>query len=198
MNEAVHGFFLGLSLIVAIGAQNAFVLRQGLRRSHVFTVCLICALSDAVLISVGVAGIGEIIQFAPMTLVLLRIGGVVFLTVYGAMAARKAWRGGEGLTAAPGRAGSLAVAAGTALAFTWLNPHVWLDTVVLVGTVAASTRDPWVFGAGAMLASFVFFFSLGYGARLLEPFFARPVAWRILDGLIAVVMWMIAAGLALG
>lgn len=193
------GFFLGLSLILAIGAQNAFVLRQGLRREHVFWISLTCALSDAVLIAAGIAGAAALAGAAPWLLAGLRWGGVAFLIVYGARSFRAAWKGGEALAPAGQGAGSLKAALLTSLALTWLNPHVYLDTVVLVGSVSAGWPGAeWAFGAGAVTASFSFFFGLGYGARLLAPLFARPSAWRALDLGVGATMWAIAAGLALG
>ncbi|SMC74076.1 LysE/ArgO family amino acid transporter [Primorskyibacter flagellatus] len=196
MKSAVAGFSLGLSLILAIGAQNAFVLRQGLRRQHVFAIALTCALSDAVLIVAGVAGFGALIETMPSLGAAMRWGGAVFLFFYGARAFWAAWRGGEVLEAGQG-AGSLRAALLTCLALTWLNPHVYLDTVVLLGSVSAQYAA-WPFGIGAVTASFAFFFALGYGARLLAPVFARPMAWRVLDALIGVIMWAIAATLVSG
>ena len=195
------GFALGFSLILAIGAQNAFVLRQGLRRRHVFWVCLACALSDAVLIAVGVAGFGALAQVAPWFGPAMRWGGAAFLIVYGGLRLRAAWRGGERLDAAAGAGAGLAATLGTVLAFTWLNPHVYLDTLGLIGAVStqyAATPAKIAFGLGAVLASFVFFFSLGYGARLLAPAFQSARAWRLLDLGIGVVMWVLAAGLIRG
>ena len=192
------GFTLGLSLIVAIGAQNAFVLRQGLAQAHVLPVVLTCALSDAVLIALGVAGFGALTAAWPWLPQLLRWGGAAFLIVYGARAALSAWRGGEALTPGDRGKGSLRAAVLTCLALTWLNPHVYLDTVVLVGSLAAGSERPVAFGAGAVAASFAFFFALGFGARALAPVFARPRAWQALDAGIALLMWTIAAGLILG
>jgi len=175
------------------------VLRQGIRREHVFAVCLTCALSDAVLILGGVGGIGAATGAAPWLLPALRWGGVAFLTVYGARAFLAAWRGGAAMVPAGQGAARLWPVLATCLALTWLNPHVWLDTVVLVGGIAAQFADlKWVFGAGAALASLVFFFALGYGARLLAPVFARPAAWRVLDALVGCLLWAIAASLAFG
>lgn len=195
------GFGLGLSLIVAIGAQNAFVLRQGLRGEHVLPVVLVCALSDAVLITAGVAGVGALVQQVPWLLVVVRVGGAAFLLAYAALAARRALRpSGDALDAdAPTRRGTPGAVVLTALALTWLNPHVYLDTVVLLGSVAATQGDAraW-FGAGAVLASAVWFTGLGFGARLLRPVFARPGAWRVLDAGIAVVMVGIAVSLLAG
>lgn len=189
------GFLLGLSLIVAIGAQNAFVLRQGLRREHVLGVCLTCALSDAVLIAAGVAGFGEAAQWAPWLEPVMRHAGAAFLVVYGLRSLRAALRGGGGALTPTAEAASAGLGAtvGTCLALTWLNPHVYLDTVVLLGSVAAPFgAEKGAFGLGAATASFVFFFALGFGARLLRPVFARPAAWRALDAGIGVVMCAIA------
>ncbi|MGV6846971.1 MAG: LysE/ArgO family amino acid transporter [Marinibacterium sp.] len=191
----IAGFMLGLSLIVAIGAQNAFVLRQGVMRAHVFWVCLTCALSDAVLITAGVAGFGRLDAAWPWVGPALRFGGAAFLLFYGARSLWSAIRGGETLTARGQDGAPLAAVLATALALTWLNPHVYLDTVVLIGSVAATYPDRVAFGFGAVLASFTFFFSLGYGARALAPVFARPGAWRVLDLAIAAIMWAIAARL---
>ena len=200
LSVLLAGFGLGLSLIVAIGAQNAFVLRQGLRGEHVVAVVLVCALSDAVLITAGVAGVGALVQQVPWLLVVVRVGGAVFLLAYAALAARRALRpSGDALDAdAPARTTPGAVVL-TALALTWLNPHVYLDTVVLLGSVAAPQGDAraW-FGVGAVLASVVWFTGLGFGARLLRPVFARPGAWRALDAGIAVVMVAIAVSLLAG
>lgn len=192
----IRGFGMSAALIVAIGAQNAFVLRAGLRREHVLAVVLVCALSDALLIGLGVLGVGALVQASPGLLALARYGGAAFLVGYGALAARRAWRStGMALHEAPKT--SLRTALVTCLALTYLNPHCWLDTVVLLGAVAgqlpATQRTS--FGLGATLASFVWFFALGYGARLLRGVFARPAAWRWLDGAIALVMWSIAASL---
>ena len=195
---AISGFFLGLSLIVAIGAQNAFVLRQGLRREHVFAICLTCAASDALLIAAGVSGFRATAGALPWLEPALRFGGVAFLAVYGLKSLRAAIAGNAALDPSATEAQSLAAALATCLALTWLNPHVYLDTVVLLGSI--STQYPGretAFGLGAAAGSFLFFFSLGYGARLLRPLFARPSAWRLLDGVIALVMWTIAGRLAL-
>ena len=194
------GLGTGLSLIVAIGAQNAFVLRQGLRRDHVALVVAVCAVSDLVLILLGVAGVGVLVERAPLAVEVVRWGGAAFLVVYGLLAARRALRGGS-LEADPaGRRLSWRAALATCLAFTWLNPHVYLDTVLLVGSVA-STHGPegrWWFGAGAGVGSVLWFTALGAGARLLRPVFRRRAAWRVLDGLIAVVMVTLAVLLLIG
>lgn len=189
------GFALGFSLILAIGAQNAFVLRQGLRREHVFWICLTCAVSDAVLIIAGVAGFGALAKAVPWFEPVMRYGGAAFLIWYGAMNLRSAWRGGSALQTENGAEVSLTSALLTLLAFTWLNPHVYLDTVVLIGSISAQYDNRVAFGAGAVTSSFVFFFCLGYGARLLAPFFARPRAWQVFDTLIGLIMWAIAAKL---
>lgn len=189
------GFALGLGLILAIGAQNAFVLRQGLRREHVFWVCLTCALSDAVLIAAGVAGFGALAVALPWLEPVMRYGGAAFLVVYGALNLRSAWRGGSAMLASGGARAPLGAALATVLAFTWLNPHVYLDTVVLIGSVSAQYDSRLGFGLGAGLASFVFFFTLGYGARALAPLFARPRAWQVFDTGIGLTMWIIAARL---
>ena len=186
------GFALSLTLIMAIGAQNAFVLRQGLRREHVLPVVLVCAASDAVLIMSGVAGFGALAEAAPWFGPLMRYGGAAFLLWYGWRNAGSAWQGGEALEAEGQSTRSLRKAILTLLALTWLNPHVYLDTLVLLGSISAQYPDRLSFGIGAVLASFVFFFSLGYGARLLAPLFARPRSWQVLDAIIAVTMWAIA------
>ncbi|MFD1883306.1 LysE/ArgO family amino acid transporter [Paracoccus pacificus] len=196
MNSYLAGLGTGLSLILVIGAQNAFVLKQGLLRQHVFWVCLFCALSDAVLISLGVGGAGIIAAQAPVAMQVMRWGGAAFLIWYGARAFRAAWRGDTALRAGRGGGATLAATIGTVAALTWLNPHVWLDTVVLLGAVSASHEGA-PFAAGAITASFLFFFALGYGARLLAPVFRRPRAWQVLDAAIGVIMWSIALGLIL-
>lgn len=197
MSAFLPGFALSLTLILAIGAQNAFVLRQGLRRAHVFWICLTCALSDALLILAGVAGFGALAAAVPWFETVMRYGGAAFLIWYGAQNARSAWRGGAALEAGGTAPQSLRRAILTLLALTWLNPHVYLDTVVLLGSISAQYENRLAFGAGAVLASFVFFFALGYGARLLSPFFAQPRSWQILDGVIALTMWAIAVKLLL-
>lgn len=198
MTALISGFTLGLGLIVAIGAQNAFVLRQGLKREHVFAVCLVCALSDAVLIAAGVSGFGFIVARLPWLIEVMRYGGAAFLLVYGVRSVLAAFRSTETLQAASSAAGTLRTALLTCLAFTWLNPHVYLDTVVLLGSISTQFGDDKpVFALGAMLASFSFFFALGYGARLLRPLFASVTAWRLLDAATALVMFAIAAKLLL-
>jgi len=185
---ALSGLGFGLSLIVAIGAQNAFVLRQGIRGEHIAVVVAICAVSDAVLITLGVAGAGAVIEGMPELADGVRIAGAAFLFGYAALAARRVWRPSALHASGEDAAGVRAVAL-AALALTWLNPHVYLDTVVLLGSTSATFGERrWEFAAGAGVASLLWFAGLGYGARLLRPVFARPTAWRVLDGLIAVVM----------
>ena len=200
MSEAaLTGFLSGLSLIMAIGAQNAFVLRQGLRGDHVLAVVLVCALSDAVLIAAGVFGFELASRIAPQIAPVMRILGAAFLIAYGALAFRRAWAGQGALDPLAGASPPLSRAIATALALTWANPHVYLDTVLLLGAISTGfAAHRAVFALGAITASFVFFFALGFGARLLRPVFARPASWRVLDGLIAIVMWAIAASLIRG
>jgi L-lysine exporter family protein LysE/ArgO len=195
---ALTGLLTGLSLIVAIGAQNAYVLRQGLARDRVGVVVAICAVSDVVLIVAGVAGVGALVERAGWALDAVRWLGVAFLTTYGVLSLWRA-RSPQSLRAAGGPAGTLVGVAGRALALTWLNPHVYLDTVLLLGSLAAGhgTGGRWWFAAGAGLASVVWFVGLGYGARLLSPLLARPRAWQVLDVLIGLTMLSIAASLAL-
>jgi len=186
------GFGTGLSLIVAIGAQNAFVLRQGIRRHAVLTVVAICAVSDAVLIALGVAGVGSVVHAQPVALTVVGLAGGAFLVGYGILALRRVLRPAA-LTAsgepAADTAGSTRGAVLTCLTMTWLNPHVYLDTVLLLGSVAATHGAlRWDFGLGAVLASICWFAALGFGARLLRGFFARPGSWRVLDGLVAATM----------
>ncbi|GLP65310.1 amino acid transporter [Streptomyces sp. TUS-ST3] len=190
LSAAAAGFGTGLSLIVAIGAQNAFVLRQGIRRDAVLAVVGICALSDALLIALGVGGVGAVVVAWPGALTLVGWIGGGFLLCYGVLAARRVLRPGEsGLRAEGEAAGSRRRAVLTCLAMTWLNPHVYLDTVFLLGSVAAD-RGPlrWTFGLGAVFASLCWFAALGFGARLLSRFLARPSAWRVLDALVAATM----------
>lgn len=246
--SALAGLGLGLGLIIAIGAQNAFVLRQGIRREHVLAVVFICIASDALLIIAGVAGAGALFSAAPWLVTVARWGGALFLLFYAVLAARRAIRPptphGEALRIEPGTegepapdggggmrhlldghgasddVGTLAVAvdahpattavargtrqrlpavAGTALALTWLNPHVYLDTVVLLGSVGSTHGQArWAFAAGAILGSTLWFTALGLAARALAPAFARPVAWRVLDAIIALVMTCVAIGLLVG
>lgn len=193
------GFGASLGLIVVIGAQNAFVLRQGIKREWVLPVVVLCALSDAVLIFAGVAGIGAAVQGAPAVLQVIRWVGAAFLVTYGFFAAKRALRPGSlRATGGAGPAG-LGAALVTVLALTWLNPHVYLDTLVLLGSLAnAQGEGRWAFGLGAASASALWFPLLGYGARALSGFFARPAAWRVLDAFVAALMVGLAAMLLLG
>lgn len=195
--EFLIGFKLALSLILVIGAQNAFVLRHGVLRAHVLPVVAFCALSDAALIGLGVWGAGAF-AVHPQVQNALRIGGVIFLLWYGAKSMRAAFRGGETMALSGGGVAPLGTTLATLAALTWLNPHVWLDTVVLIGAVSAQFPRPWVFGLGAAFGSVVFFTTLGFGARHLAPIFALPRAWQVLDVCVALLMWSIAAGLAFG
>jgi L-lysine exporter family protein LysE/ArgO len=195
-SAGISGFALGGSLIIAIGAQNAFILRQGLIRSHVFVLCLICALSDAVLIAAGVGGLGTMVSQSPVLISVVTVGGAIFLGTYAIMAFRRALKPSTMVAGAP-EGMALKPAVLTCLAFTFLNPHVYLDTVVLLGSLSAAFQgaERTAYGAGAATASFVWFFGLGYGARFLAPLFGRPAAWRVLDVLIGVVMSLLALGL---
>ncbi|MBA4177283.1 MAG: amino acid transporter [Leptothrix sp. (in: Bacteria)] len=197
-SAAATGFVLGLTLIVAIGAQNAFVLRQGLRREHVGAIVLLCAACDALLMVAGVAGLSQLLGTRPALALALTAGGAVFLTAYGLRALWRARRPAA-LQAAAGAAppGRRAVLL-QALAFTLLNPHVYLDTVLLLGSLGAQQPGAakWVFAGGAATASAAWFSALGYGARWLAPWFARPRAWQVLDVIIGLTMLALAAGLA--
>jgi L-lysine exporter family protein LysE/ArgO len=197
-SAAVSGFLVGLSLILAIGAQNAFVLRQGLRREHVGAVVLACGLSDAVLMTAGVLGFGALSEAMPWLGNAMRLGGAAFLIVYGALRFRAALRGGAALMPTDATAAPLGRVLATCLLLTWANPHVYLDTLVLVGALSAQ-YEPYSgsFGLGAVTASFTFFAALGYGARLLAPVFARPASWVVLEVVVGCTMWAIAAGLLL-
>lgn len=199
LDAAVAGLLAGLTLIVAIGAQNAYVLRQGLRREHVGAVVAVCALSDVVLIIAGVAGIGVLVERAPTALVVVRWLGVAFLTTYGLMSLWRA-RNAEGLQAASAAQGTRRGVIARAAALTWLNPHVYLDTVLLLGGIAA-THGPqgrWWFGAGACVASVLWFVGLGYGARRAHRLLSSARAWQVLEVLIGLTMLAIALHLARG
>jgi L-lysine exporter family protein LysE/ArgO len=193
---AFAGLGFGMSLIVAIGAQNAFVLRQGLRREHVFTIVAICALSDALLILLGILGLGALIAGLPVLLRIIELAGGAFLITYGVLAARRAIKPNKLIADPSGAPLKWGTAAATALALTYLNPHVYLDTVLLLGSVAGTYgADRWWFGIGAATGSVIWFSALGFGARLLKPVFAKAVAWRILDAFIALVMFAIGLSL---
>ena len=194
-----EGFKLSLGLIVAIGAQNAFVLRQGLLRQHVLPVVLFCAGSDALLIGIGVGGFARLSALAPWVGAVALWGGIAFLLWLGAMALRRAWAGGEALTAARAAPAPLRQVLGMLALITWGNPHVWLDTVVFLGGISAQFPGQGLaFGLGAATASLVFFCLLGFGARGLAPIFARPRAWQVLELVIGLAMWSIALRLAMG
>lgn len=211
LSSVLAGLGLGLSLIIAIGAQNLFVLRQGMRHEHVFLVATICAISDAVLIALGVSGVGLVLQALPWLIDTVRWAGAAFLLGYGLLAAKRAWRpSGQALEVqemdaaasapqAPTRTRTRAAPVVlTCLALTWLNPHVYLDTVFLLGTVANTHgADRWFFGAGAMAGSLLWFFALAFGARYLGRWLSTPRAWRILDAIIAVVMIALAISLVM-
>ena len=176
-NAFFSGFSLGLSLILAIGAQNAFVLKQGIKKQHVFLVCIICALSDAVLIFAGVSGLGYVVERYQVIKTAALWGGFVFLSIYGLRSLYSAFSASHTLTSGDEEARGAAKTALLTLAFTWLNPHVYLDTALLLGSVSTKFGErAGLFGVGAMCASFAFFFSLGYGARFLAPLFKKPAA----------------------
>ncbi|WP_367106798.1 LysE/ArgO family amino acid transporter [uncultured Psychrobacter sp.] len=186
------GFLLGLSLIIAIGSQNAFVLKQGLRREHLFFICLFCAVSDALLISAGVAGFGTVTARYPQVVDIAKLVGVVFLLGYGLQSLYASVRLSHALSTEGQVITSLKRALLLCFGFTWLNPHVYLDTLVLVGMVSTGASSKLVFASGAISASFVFFFALGYGAQLLKPLFTKPKAWNILDALVGILMLYLA------
>lgn len=198
-SAALQGFLTGGGLIVAIGAQNAFVLRQGLKKEFVLPVVLLCIFGDVLMISLGIAGVGAAIAAWPLLMGVFRYGGAAFLTVYGLQAFLRAKSGGGSLEAAAESSMPLREVVLLTLGFTLLNPHVYLDTLVLIGSIASAQPEALrtAFGAGACSASVLWFFGLGYGARLLRPIFRNPTAWRILDGVIELVMWSIALSLVL-
>ncbi len=197
LTSAGAGLLTGLSLIIAIGAQNAFVLRQGLARQHVGIVVAICAISDLVLILAGVSGIGVIVEEAPRAIDVVRWLGVAFLAAYGVLSLLRA-RKADSLEAARQGPATRAMAVTTAVALTWLNPHVYLDTVLLLGSIANTHESRWWFAAGASVASLLWFAGLGYGARLAHGLLSSARAWQVLDVLIGLTMLGIAAMLALG
>ena len=198
MNASFEGLLTGLSLIIAIGAQNAYVLRQGLRRSHVGAVVTVCTVSDYALIIAGVAGIGVIIQHAGWALQAVRWFGVAFLVWYGLASAWRARRPATSLSAAGGDSAGRPAVVRRAVALTWLNPHVYLDTVVLLGSIANAHAGAgrWWFAAGTCVASTLWFAGLGFGARYAARLLATPRAWQVLDLLIAATMLGIAVKLA--
>jgi L-lysine exporter family protein LysE/ArgO len=191
------GLLTGLSLIIAIGAQNAFVIRQGLTRQHVFLVVAICAVSDALLILLGISGLGVLIQSVPALLEVIRWFGVAYLTWFGIRSLRSAFRTQSLDASGVSQATSAGKVAATALGLTFLNPHVYLDTVILLGSIGNQFgSDKWWFAAGGIVGSFLWFFSIGFGARAASGLMKKPVFWKILDSIIAVVMFSIAILLA--
>lgn len=199
MPPVLYGFAASLSLILAIGSQNAFVLKQGLRGHHVFWVCLVCAASDALLIAGGVSGFHAVVTRWTWVTTASRYVGAVFLLWYGARSFLTALRSSATLVPGAGNDPPLWKTLGTCLALTFLNPHVYLDTVVLLGSLSTQFQgQAHEFAAGAIAASFLFFFSLGYGARLLRPLFQKPVTWKVLEFIIGVTMWGIAVQLLRG
>ena len=197
----LSGLGFALSLIVAVGAQNTFVLRQGLTASKrvLAAVVTVCAVSDVALMAAGVAGMGALIARIPALILIIRYLGAAFLVVYGVLAARRVMRA-ESLTVAqaadaPEQLGKILL---VTAAFTFLNPGTYLDTVILVGGIANQHEQPWLWASGAMSASVLWFFALGFGARQLRPVFAKPITWRIFDSLVAVLMFVIAASLIWG
>ncbi|PNK61212.1 LysE/ArgO family amino acid transporter [Psychrobacter sp. FDAARGOS_221] len=196
--DYVSGFGLGISLILAIGSQNAFVLKQGLKKQHVFAICLFCAVSDAILISAGVAGFGAVTAKYPSIVTIAKGAGALFLVVYALQSFYASFTKSHALNAESQVPSSLKKSLLLCFGFTWLNPHVYLDTLVLVGMVSTGASSKLLFATGAVSASFIFFFGLGYGARLLGPLFANPKAWNILDALVGVLMLYLAWHLLLG
>lgn len=183
---------MGFSLILAIGAQNAYILKQGLRREYVFWLCLICSISDAILILVGVFGFAWIVEKLPAVTPIARYGGALFLFLYGAKSFITAFKSNDALIVAQTQSTAFYTAILTCLALTWLNPHVYLDTVVLLGSISVNFHNSQVaFALGAITASFTFFFALGYGARFLAPIFIKPIAWKVLEFFIGIIMWSI-------
>lgn len=196
MHAYLSGFGLGFSLILAIGAQNAFVLKQGLKQQHVFLVCFLCALSDAILIACGVLGFGLLVQQYTWIEGIARWGGFLFLLLYGLKSFWSAWHYSHAMHLSEKPSETAFKTALITLAFTWLNPHVYLDTLVFLGSVSTKFQDDSLsFALGAMSASFVFFFSLGYGAKLLIPIFTKAIAWKLLEVLIGVIMLSLAGAL---
>jgi L-lysine exporter family protein LysE/ArgO len=194
IGSAMAGFAVSIALIAVIGAQNAFVLRQGLRREHVLSIVVTCAASDALLIATGIAGLGAAVASRPAAIATVRWGGAAFLLCYAALAARRALRP-DVLRPANQRPAALRATILTCLAFTYLNPHVYLDTVLLLGAIAHEHPHRWLFGAGAATASTAWFIALGAGAHRLAPLLARPTAWRVLDGTVAALMVTISVSL---
>ncbi len=195
LNTYLQGLAVGFSLIIAIGAQNAFILKQGLKRQHVFWVCFACAFSDALLILLGVAGFSAVLLHYPQIIQFAKWGGALFLFWYGFQHVVQALKSASVMQLSANSASSLTQTLLMCLALTWLNPHVYLDTVILLGSISTQFADQAYFALGAISASWLFFFALGYGARVLIPVFENPKAWQFLDGIIALVMWGIAVSL---
>ena len=196
LHSYLQGFAIGLSLIVAIGAQNAFVLKQGLKKQAVFWVCFVCALSDSILVVLGITGFATVIQLYPELVGFAKWAGAVFLLWYGLQHAIQAFKSNQSLHAGSQNEIQLSKIIIVCLALTWLNPHVYLDTVVLIGSISTQFEQTKLyFALGVITASWFFFFSLGYGARVLIPVFANPQAWKVLDVVIALIMWSIAISL---
>lgn len=193
MSAFVYGLGIGFSLILAIGAQNAFVLKQGLKQQYVFWVCFICALSDSILIYFGVTGFSKVIANFPLLLTVSKYFGAAFLFLYGLRNFYSALKSTSSLNPSDIEKDSLLKIIGMCLAFTWLNPHVYLDAIILIGSISVQFSDQlYLFAAGTILASWIFFFSVGYGAKMLLPLFKKAASWKILDVLIGVTMWTIA------
>ena len=197
ISAGLTGFFTSLSLILAIGAQNSMILRQGLTGHHVFWACVFCSVSDAILIVTGIAGFNFTIKQYPLLPMILTIGGIVFLITYGS---RRLWTAYNGHYAAElnGQPKSLLALIASLFIVTWLNPHVYLDTLILLGSISVqynNISEKIIFGASAVSASFIFFFCLGYGARILAPYFQSVNFWKVLDIVIAFIMYSIAIGL---
>ncbi len=198
MSAWLYGLGTGFSLIAAIGVQNAFVIKQGLKKEHVFWVCLVCALSDSILVSLGIMGFAKVVNAYPQIVTLAKYFGATFLIWYGAKSFYAAFYKNDVLNPSNIEKSSRWAVIGACLAFTWLNPHVYLDTVVLIGSIAMQFEGQRVaFAAGVLTASWVFFFALGYGARVLLPLFQKAISWKILDFLVGLMMWIIALTLLL-
>lgn len=193
MFSFLSGLGVGFSLILAIGSQNAFILKQGLKKQYVFWVCLVCALSDSILILLGITGFSKVLQAFPSIIVFAKYFGAVFLLFYGARHFYSAFKNNAVLNPSDIDKTSLGKILAVCLALTWLNPHVYLDTVILVGSISVSFKhDIYFFTAGTILASWIFFFALGYGARFLLPLFKKSSAWKVLDFFVGITMWGIA------
>lgn len=192
----ISGFSISLSLILAIGAQNAFVLKQGLKKQHILLVCCICAFSDAILITAGISGFSAIVSKYPSIEYIARYAGALFLFIYAFKSFYSAWKESHSITLTEQSQTSAIKIASMCLAFTWLNPHVYLDTVFLLGSISTQYESQLTaFTFGAVTSSFVFFFSLGYGTRLLIPFFQKPLSWKFLEAFIGLIMLSLAIGL---